>query len=79
MTEREVRLILLLKIFQSILERAPVVEVEASPMESPVPTRESPLAGKRRERAPCLLEKVFQSAAERAPTVAVLARAREIC
>ena len=78
-TEREVRLILLLKIFQSMLEREPVVEVEASPMESPVPTRESPLAGERRESAPCLLEKVFQSAAERAPTVALLARAREIC
>ena len=62
-----------------MLERAPVVEVEASPMESPVPTRESPFAGERIERASCLFEKIFQSAAERAPTVAVLARAREIC
>ena len=44
MTEREVKLILLLKIFQSILERAPVVEVEARTRESICHERESPLA-----------------------------------
>jgi len=38
-----VRLILLLKVFQSIAERAPVVVVLASARESCCPMRESPL------------------------------------
>ena len=38
------RLILLLKIFQSMLEREPVVEVEARAIESICHERESPLA-----------------------------------
>ena len=44
MTERLVRLILFEKVFQSVAERAPVVVVEASASESPVPETERPLA-----------------------------------
>lgn len=75
--ESEVRLILLLNVFQSPIERAPVVEVEASPMESPAPTRDRPLDGERIERVPCLLLKVVQSAPVSAPVVEVFAIARE--
>jgi hypothetical protein len=42
--ESEVRLILLLKVFQSVNERAPVVDVLASARESSCPERERPLA-----------------------------------
>ena len=54
MTESEVRLILLLKVFQSVAERAPVVVVEASARASPVPETERPLAV---EMNPILFEK----------------------
>ena len=73
MTEREVRLILLLKVFQSVDERAPVVVLLARERERPVPTRERPLLGERIERAPCLLLKVFQSVDVIAPVVVELA------
>ena len=38
---------LLLKVFQSVAERAPVVVALARARESPVPTRDSPFAGVR--------------------------------
>ena len=47
MPESEVRSILLLKVFQSDAERAPVVVALVRARESPVPTRESPFAGVR--------------------------------
>ncbi len=62
--------ILLLKIFQSSAERAPVVVVLASARESPVPDIDNPLAV---AIYPTLLLKVFQSVAERAPVVVELA------
>jgi hypothetical protein len=41
----EVSPILALNVFQSVRESAPVVVEDASPRESPVPTRESQFAG----------------------------------
>ena len=43
MTEREVRLILLLNTFQSLAESDPTVEVEARARERICPERESPV------------------------------------
>ena len=50
-----------LNVVQSVPERAPVVVAFARARASPVPTRESPLAGAIIERAPCLLLNVVQS------------------
>jgi hypothetical protein len=50
-----------LNVFQSVRESAPVVVVDASPIERPVPTRESQFVGVRIERTPCLLLNVVQS------------------
>jgi hypothetical protein len=58
---REVRFNLPEKVLKSVSERAPVVVLLASPIERPVPTRESQLVGVRIERAPCLLLNVVQS------------------
>ena len=46
-TEREVRFILLLKVFQSATERAPVVVIDARARESCCPERDSPFAVQR--------------------------------
>jgi hypothetical protein len=69
--------ILLLNVFQSINERAPVVVELARARESPVPTRESQFVGERIERAPCLLLNVVQSVPVSAPVVVELAFQRE--
>ena len=71
--ESEVSPILALNVFQSVRESAPVVVEDASPRESPVPTRESPLAGERIEISPCLLLNVVQSVPVSAPVVVALA------
>lgn len=62
---------LLLKVFQSVDESAPVVEAEASPREIPVPEIESPFGVP--EMNPSLLLKVFQSVELRKPLVEVFA------
>jgi hypothetical protein len=61
--------ILLLNVFQSVAESAPVVVALARARESPVPTRESQFVGERIERAPCLLLNTFQSVPVSAPVV----------
>lgn len=68
---------LLLNVFQSVRESAPVVVEDASPIERPVPTRERPLVGERIEISPCLLLNIVQSIAERAPVVVEFAIAIE--
>ena len=60
---------MLLKVFQSRDERAPVVVLLASASERPVPTRESPFVEVRIWRANCLLMKRVQSAPVIAPVV----------
>ena len=54
MTEREVRFILLLKMFQSLAERAPIVEEEARSRERTCHERESPLV-EPRVTAACII------------------------
>ena len=77
LVRREVRDILELKVFQSVDERAPVVEVEASAREIPLPAIERPLGV--HETTPTLLLNVVQSAAESHPLAVVLACAIAFC
>ena len=71
-TEREVRLILELNVFQSATERDPVVVIPARARERTLLANERPFVGDPREIVACLLLKIFQSVDERRPVAEAL-------